>query len=69
MDSRVLRVRRRLGFDTWTGCSIDAFSSTAILNLVENSLNILYLILARQKSPVAILIGFTAVLLTFWKTT
>lgn len=45
------------------------FSPTAILNLFENALNITYLVLARQHSPVAVLIGFTAVLFTFWKTT
>lgn len=40
----------------------------ALLNLVENALNISYLALAYKKSPVAVLFGFTGVLFTFWKT-
>lgn len=48
----------------------DGFTAAqAILNLVENATNITYLILARRNSPIAVVVGFTAVLLTFWKTT
>lgn len=39
----------------------------AMLNLVENACNISYLVLLRKKSPTAVLMGYTAVLLTFWK--
>lgn len=48
----------------------DGFTAAqALLNLVENSMNMTYLVMARQKNPTAVLVGFTAVLLTFWKTT
>jgi hypothetical protein len=47
----------------------DGFTAAqALLNLVENALNITYLFLWRQKNPVAILVGYSAVLFTFWKT-
>ncbi|KAL8279016.1 hypothetical protein RQP46_008685 [Phenoliferia psychrophenolica] len=47
----------------------DGFTSAqAILNLFENAINITYLGLAYVKSPLAVLVGFTGVLFTFWKT-
>ncbi|KAM0749864.1 hypothetical protein T439DRAFT_326758 [Meredithblackwellia eburnea MCA 4105] len=47
----------------------DGFTSAqALLNLVENFINIRYLLLAKERSPSAILVGFTGACFTFWKT-
>ncbi|KDE05839.1 hypothetical protein MVLG_03783 [Microbotryum lychnidis-dioicae p1A1 Lamole] len=43
-------------------------SAQAILNVVENFMNITYLLLLRAGSANAILVGFFAVTCTFWKT-
>ncbi|GAA5886280.1 hypothetical protein JCM5296_003547 [Sporobolomyces johnsonii] len=43
-------------------------SAQAIMNIVESILNLAYLALAGQKSPVAVLVGFTAVVMTAAKT-
>ncbi|KAK4052068.1 hypothetical protein OIV83_002362 [Microbotryomycetes sp. JL201] len=43
-------------------------SAQGLLNVVESILNFAYLGLEANKSPIAVLVGFTTVLLTFWKT-
>ncbi|KAK4050544.1 hypothetical protein OIO90_005011 [Microbotryomycetes sp. JL221] len=41
-------------------------SAQGLLNVVESALNFAYLGLEAHKSPVAVLVGFTTVVLTFW---
>lgn len=38
------------------------------MNIPESILNILFLVLSARESPVAILVGFLAVVMTSWKT-
>ncbi|BGP00858.1 protein of Emopamil-binding family [Rhodotorula toruloides] len=43
-------------------------SAQSIMNIAESALNILYLLLSAQESPVAVLVGFTATVMTASKT-
>ncbi|BGP45322.1 hypothetical protein JCM10450v2_001140 [Rhodotorula kratochvilovae] len=43
-------------------------SAQALMNIVESALNVLYLFLAGRGSPVAVLVGFTATVMTAAKT-
>lgn len=43
-------------------------SAQAMMNIAESVLNVLYLWLAGRESPVAVLVGFTAVVMTASKT-
>ncbi|GAA5996942.1 uncharacterized protein JCM10292_006100 [Rhodotorula paludigena] len=55
------------GPDAWAS-GYGFTSAQALMNIPESILNILFLVLSARESPVAILVGFLAVVMTSWKT-